>query len=274
MVEYTAQAGDTLRGIAERFYGTGYEYPRLLADNVGRQMADGRRFTQAGVIHPGWVLLVHPASRAVEDVRGEVHYTVQEGDTLRGIAARLLNDESCWPEIFELNAGKARLQDGRVLKDPGLIWPGLRLQLPSLVPAGDGEVPVPEPAAATVNEDPVPTEVNTVVDAQPTATADSAEGEAVVDEPSAAPTPAVWPNQNRRPRAASSRRWSMAPPVWPASRLLEGQSRWRAVMCGAAWASCPYGRRRARPRATASPRRSSGGCSPSVLTAMRCSPSF
>ncbi|MHB0929242.1 MAG: LysM peptidoglycan-binding domain-containing protein, partial [Candidatus Nanopelagicales bacterium] len=191
VVEYTVQAGDTLWAIAERFYGTGHEYARLLADNVGRQMPDGRRFTQAGVIHPGWVLLVHPASRAVEEISGKAFYTVRAGDTLRGIAARLLDDESRWPEIFDLNAGTARLEDGRVLKDPGLIWPGLWLQLPSSAPASDGEAPAPEPAAPTVEKESVSPEATIVVESPPTAIPPSPGGEVAVDEPAVALTPAV-----------------------------------------------------------------------------------
>ncbi|MDA8218668.1 MAG: LysM peptidoglycan-binding domain-containing protein, partial [Dehalococcoidales bacterium] len=191
VVEYTVQAGDTLWGIAERFYGTGHEYPMLLADNVGRRMPDGRRFTQAGVIQPGWVLLVHPASRAMEEVNGQSFYTVQEGDTLRGIAARLLDDESRWQEIFDLNAGTARLEDGRTLKDPGLIWPGLRLRLPSSAPTSDGELPVSEPAAPAAEETSATPETAAIVETQPTAMPADPEGVVVVDEPSVAPMPAV-----------------------------------------------------------------------------------
>ncbi len=191
--EYTVQAGDTLWGIAERFYGTGHEYPRLLADNVGRQMPDGRRFTQAGVIYPGWVLRIRPTTRAAEDVGGQVCYTVEEGDTLRGIAARLLNDESRWPEIFELNAGTARLEDGRVLKDPGLIWPGLRLQLPSSAPADEEGVPMSDPAAPPV-EVPVTPTATSIAEAQPTAAPESHGGEVAVEEPAVAliPSPLVY----------------------------------------------------------------------------------
>ncbi len=191
VVEYTVQAGDTLWGIAERFYGTGHEYPRLVADNVGRLMPDGRRFTQAGVIQPGWVLLIHPANRVVEESSGESFYTVQQGDTLRGIAARVLDDESRWPAIFEMNAGTAHLEDGRTLKDPGLIWPGLRLRLPSSAPTSDGEAPVTEPAAPPVEEVPVTPEAITVNETQSPAIPISPEGEVAVEEPSAALMPAI-----------------------------------------------------------------------------------
>jgi two-component SAPR family response regulator len=167
-VEYTVQQDDTLWAIAERFYGTGFEYPRLVPANVGRVMADGRRFTRAGVIQPGWQLTVPRPSRAVETIEGAPHYVVDEGDTLRGIAARLLDDESRWPEIFQLNAGTARLGDGRTFSDPDLIWPGLRLRLPlttpptdpAVSPTDDADPPyspsVPEPDALPTAAEPPP----------------------------------------------------------------------------------------------------------------------
>jgi len=46
------------------------------------------------------------------------YYVVQRGDTLRGIAARLLGDEERYRELFELNVGTARVGDhGTVLKN-------------------------------------------------------------------------------------------------------------------------------------------------------------
>lgn len=193
-VEYTVQPGDTLWAIAERFYGTGYEYPRLVEANAGRQMPDGRRFTKAGVIHPGWVLLVPLPSHAVEEVGAHIYYVVEEGDTLRGIAARLLGDEARWRTIFDLNRGTARLEDGRVLRDPDLIWPGLRLRVPTATlesvdrpssspessPARPGEVPaVVHPSFATTPE-PTPAPASPTADAT-----------AVPVEPSIVPAPAT-----------------------------------------------------------------------------------
>ena len=126
--EYVVQPGDTLWAIAERYYGEGEQYSRLMSVNAGRLMPDGRRFTKAGVIYPGWVLIVPPLTPTPG--QEETVYVVQPGDSLRSIAARLLGDETRWPEIFTLNHGTAKLPDGRTLTDPDLIWPGLTLKMP------------------------------------------------------------------------------------------------------------------------------------------------
>ena len=128
--EYVVQPGDTLWAIAERYYGDGEQYSRLVSANAGRLMPDGRRFTKAGVIYPGWVLIVPPVNPTA--AQGETVYVVQPGDSLRSIAARLLGDEMRWPEIFTLNHGTATLPDGGTLTDPDLIWTGLTLKIPQL----------------------------------------------------------------------------------------------------------------------------------------------
>ncbi|HVA23594.1 MAG TPA: LysM peptidoglycan-binding domain-containing protein, partial [Chloroflexota bacterium] len=145
VIWYTVQPGDSLWTVARRFYGTGLEYPRLVQANQNRQMPDGGRLSQANEIFSGWVLAVPQPSSAIEEVDGQVFYTVEDGDTLSGIAARLLGDERRSPEIFELNRGKAELLDGRTLENPDLIWPGLQLQLP-IKPALPSQ-PRPAPAA-------------------------------------------------------------------------------------------------------------------------------
>ena len=90
-------------------------------------MPDGRYFTRAGVIQPGWVLRIPQPTRTVGSVDEQATYVVAPGDSLSGIAARRLGRMDRWPELFELNRG-ARLADGRTLTDPNLIWPGLRLR--------------------------------------------------------------------------------------------------------------------------------------------------
>jgi len=150
-INYTVQPGDTLWGIAERFYGTGYEFPRLVTANAGRQMPDGQRFTQAGVIQSGWILRVPRPNLVVEESGGHTYYVVEEGDTLRGIAARFLGSEDSWTVLFDLNREKARL-DGHVLTDPDLIWPGLPLQVPLPSTAASGRhspIPARHPVSPT-----------------------------------------------------------------------------------------------------------------------------
>ncbi len=142
-VQYTVQSGDTLWAIAQRFYGAGEEFPRLVEANAHRKMPDGRRFTGAGVIYPGWLLTIPEPSTALDEVNGQVFYTVEAGDTLAGIAVRLLGDPNRWPEIFDLNRGSAKLADGRTLQNASLIWPGLRLKLPLPVATA---TPPPPPA--------------------------------------------------------------------------------------------------------------------------------
>ena len=162
-VQYTVQPGDSLWAISERFYGTGDEFPRLVAANAGRVMSDGRRFTPTGVIHPGWVLLISSPTQGAgqgADV-GVNSYVVEPGDTLRSIAARFLGNEARWSVIFQLNVGTARV-DGHVLTDPDLIWPGLPLRLPGPPSTAAAPPPPPVPPAPphtqSPHEPPSPTE--------------------------------------------------------------------------------------------------------------------
>lgn len=155
-VDYTVQPRDTLWGISERFYGTGEAFPRLVAANAGRSMPDGQRFTRAGVIRPGWVLRVPLAGAAVGPVEETPSYVVADGDTLSRISARVLDDEQRWPELFRLNRETAALPDGRALRDPDLIWPGLRLRLPAGATAARDHLAGPAPA--TVSDMPVASE--------------------------------------------------------------------------------------------------------------------
>jgi LysM repeat protein len=128
---YTVQPGDSLGKIAERYYGDWAAYERIYEANRQRQQQDGRILEDARAIYPGWRLLIPGPTDAVKsDVYGQLWCVVQPGDSLSGIAARLLGSEGRWREVFDLNRGVAQLPDGRKLTSPDLVWPGLRLRLP------------------------------------------------------------------------------------------------------------------------------------------------
>ncbi|HLZ27855.1 MAG TPA: LysM peptidoglycan-binding domain-containing protein [Chloroflexota bacterium] len=136
---YLVRPADTLWSIAERAYGSGTAYRRLVDANIGRRMPDGRLFTATGVIQPGWELVIpEPESAAnlrVDEVDGERWYTVAAGDTLSSVAAALLGDDSQWHVLFDLNGGVATPDGLHTLTNPNVIWPGLRLLLPPAPPA-------------------------------------------------------------------------------------------------------------------------------------------
>lgn len=209
-IRYTIQPGDTLWTISERFYGTGFEYGRLVHANAGRSMPDGSRFTRTGVIQQGWTIAVPLPSRAIEEVDGRTYYVVEDEDTLRGVAARLLGDEAAWCQIFEANRETARLSDGRALTRPDLIWPGLRLQLP--IVAADGAPPASPPAPTVAPEaSPSPsTEPGTpaIAEPSPEPTPPTPEPkpspEAAITQPSAPPTVTPVPTDTPAPAEPSA----------------------------------------------------------------------
>jgi DNA-binding SARP family transcriptional activator len=152
-IVYTVQPGDNLVGIAERFYADGDKWQLLYETNQGRQMANGRTFDRAGVIQPGWQLVVPEPTTAIDtDGDGQRWYTVRKGDSLAGISARLLGDESRWPDLYAANPG-ARLDELHVLDDPRLIWPGLHLRMPT---DDASDTPTDEAASAATTVEPAP----------------------------------------------------------------------------------------------------------------------
>ena len=198
-VQYTVQPGDSLWAISERFYGTGEHFMRLVDANDGRAMPGGAHFTRAGVIHPGWVLVIPDPTLSPEEKTEEAvaatTYVVEPGDTLWGIAARFLGDPLRYKEVFELNRGVAHPNTGWRLTNPSLIWPGLQLKLPlppqqSVKPPPARRVekaappvapPVAPPAAAQPQPSPTPVCPTPPPPAVPAAPLNSA--------PTVAPTP-------------------------------------------------------------------------------------
>ena len=120
---YTVQAGDHLWAIAERIYGSGYNWVDIAQENdltdpdglaVGQQL----NIPVAAVREP---ITVAQAEQTVFGPAIESStYTVQEGDHLWGIAVRTYGDGYQWVKIASENG----------LEDPDLIHPGNVLQLP------------------------------------------------------------------------------------------------------------------------------------------------
>ena len=149
-MRYTVQPGDTLAAIAARFYGDPAAFDRIAQANLGHPMPDGATFVDPGLIRPGWQLAIPQPTRAVVERDGQPFYTVERGDSLRAIAARLLGDSRRWSELYALNL-EAPSGPGQGLgADPDLIMPGQQLRLPSSgeVFAASGAA-LPQPAAGS-----------------------------------------------------------------------------------------------------------------------------
>jgi nucleoid-associated protein YgaU len=113
---YTVVAGDTLRKIAQQFYGDENQWRRIF--NANRD-----QIANPDQISVGWVLTI-PGFRP---------YAVKAGDTLRSIAHGFYGDENQWPRIFNANRDQ--------IDDPNVIHVGWILRIPTdelyTVKAGD-----------------------------------------------------------------------------------------------------------------------------------------
>jgi DNA-binding SARP family transcriptional activator len=85
-----------------------------------------------------------------------VDYTVKPGDWLSTIARDQLGDVHRYPEIAKLNVGRPQ-PDGRALRDPDLIHPGWKLQLPEMHRSTAMPAPAPlvsQPEASVTTPEP------------------------------------------------------------------------------------------------------------------------
>lgn len=140
---HIVQAEDDLWTLAQRYYGSGLEWRRIVQANPDLA-ADPTQDLTVGTP----LAITEPLER----------YRVVKGDTLSDIARSRLGDAARWPEIFRMNRDR--------ISDPDYIQAGWTIDVPAAEPApddapGSGE---PELASGPSGSDPS-------APASPTATA-------------------------------------------------------------------------------------------------------
>jgi len=129
--KHTIAEGDSMWGIAEKYYGDGHLWPRIKAANPG--VDENRLLVGTTLVIPPKEQTgkseeaertVKPASTGGSESREMPAYTyvVEEGDTLVSIARRVLGDASRWREIYELNKGQ--------IANPDVLYVGTKLRMP------------------------------------------------------------------------------------------------------------------------------------------------
>lgn len=120
---YTVVRGDSLWKIAEKFYGSGYNWVDVSRENkIGNpnQIAEGLELVIPNVSarQPAMTVKKSPET-AGKGITGS-QYTVVKGDTLWNISVRAYQDGYRWPSIAKANK----------LVNPSLIHPGNVLTIP------------------------------------------------------------------------------------------------------------------------------------------------
>lgn len=131
---HTVRPGDTLWALAEQYLGDGHRYQEIADANRGV-------IRDPDFLRTGWTVTV-PLDQASTATKRR--YTVQDGDTLSGIASAQLGDPGRYPEIARASQGITQ-PGGQHLADPDLILPGWTLAIPS-APTATARAASPQPA--------------------------------------------------------------------------------------------------------------------------------
>lgn len=126
-VRYQVHGYETLQDIAQKTMGDANRYVDILNLNFGQPQADGAALDQTQVLHEGWVLTLPQDAQLPAPVQKVV--TVQQGDTLSGIAEQNYGSYQAYHQIAAENAGMIQA-DGTALTDADMIQPGWQLRLP------------------------------------------------------------------------------------------------------------------------------------------------
>src|SRR6478752_4029950 len=152
---WTVARYDTFWGIADKTLGDGRRYPEIVELNVGIAQADGGAVRDSSTnLEIGWQLRLPadadappPAPAAPVDA-----VTVQQGDTLSGIALEQLGDATRYPELAALNgiSNPDLINPGEVIRilDPAAIPPAAAAQAPAAATEDVGQNQPPLAAAA------------------------------------------------------------------------------------------------------------------------------
>lgn len=117
---YQTEPGDSLWKIAERFYGSGYNWVDIAEEN---QLGDPDRISAGLNLNIPKKPVIKPEIASGGDEVGTISgstYTVRKGDNLWGIAVRAYGDGYRWTEIARTNN----------LVNPGIIHAGNTLTIP------------------------------------------------------------------------------------------------------------------------------------------------
>jgi|ThiBio_1000_plan_1041568.scaffolds.fasta_scaffold00444_18 nucleoid-associated protein YgaU len=117
---------DTYWDIAQSMLGSGERWHEIWALNDGRTQADGSVMTQAGLLMPGWTVLVPGQAGGTSATSASGVVTVKPNDNLTEIAD---DHGSTEPAVWARNEGRV-MSDGRVFTDPNLIKPGDTIVIP------------------------------------------------------------------------------------------------------------------------------------------------
>ncbi|HKC14864.1 MAG TPA: LysM peptidoglycan-binding domain-containing protein [Patescibacteria group bacterium] len=118
---YEVKSGDSLWAIAEKVYGSGYNWVDIASAN---------KLKNPGAINAGDSLTIPEVKKIVVENSSaqnsttsitDSSYTIQSGDNLWDIAVRRYGDGYKWPEIARLNN----------VPNPNLIYSGNTLKLPN-----------------------------------------------------------------------------------------------------------------------------------------------
>lgn len=119
---------DTLWSIAVKYYGSGTYWRKIFADNADR-------IRNPNIIYTGQPILIYPSGENAVTGNGtgssanmnsasgsQRTYSVQPGDNLWRISARVLGSWRYWDAIYQLNQN--------IIRDPRRLYPGQILVLP------------------------------------------------------------------------------------------------------------------------------------------------